>query len=78
MEFVGFALAGFTEVLAQAKECGGGHFRGYSLMTLRQSSALGGAKLGAENSGGTLPLDYAANINVFYQNSSAESLQKSV
>ncbi|XP_041925662.1 N-acetyl-D-glucosamine kinase isoform X2 [Alosa sapidissima] len=71
--------AGFTEVLAQAKGCGGGHFRGYSLMTLQQSSALGGAKLGAQNIGATLPLDYAANVNVFYKHSfTEESLQESV
>ncbi|XP_063042337.1 N-acetyl-D-glucosamine kinase isoform X2 [Engraulis encrasicolus] len=60
---------GFTEVLALAQGCGGGRFRSYGLMTLRQSSALGGAKLGARNSGATLGLDYAANVNVFYKHS---------
>ncbi|KAJ8268843.1 hypothetical protein COCON_G00114500 [Conger conger] len=55
---------GFTDVLAQAA---GGQFPGYSLLTLRQSSALGGASLGAKSRGATLSLDYAANAHVFYK-----------
>ncbi|KAJ8262595.1 hypothetical protein GJAV_G00168180 [Gymnothorax javanicus] len=55
---------GFTEVLARVA---GGHFLGYSLLTLRQSSALGGASLGAKSQGTALPLDYAANAHVFYK-----------
>uniref|UniRef100_A0AAY4D350 Uncharacterized protein n=1 Tax=Denticeps clupeoides TaxID=299321 RepID=A0AAY4D350_9TELE len=39
------------------------------LMTLCKSSALGGAKLGAQNVGAVLPLDYQANVNVFYRHS---------
>ncbi|KAJ8332163.1 hypothetical protein SKAU_G00428430 [Synaphobranchus kaupii] len=56
--------SGFTDVLGQAA---GGHFSGYSLLTLQQSSALGGASLGAKSTGTTLPLDYAANAHVFYK-----------
>ncbi|KAI1888362.1 hypothetical protein AGOR_G00184220 [Albula goreensis] len=55
---------GFTEVLAQVA---GGHFSGYSLLTLHQSSALGGASLGARSIGTTLPLNYNANAHVFYK-----------
>ncbi|XP_028843891.1 N-acetyl-D-glucosamine kinase [Denticeps clupeoides] len=61
--------SGFTEVLAEAKASGFHHLRGYSLMTLCKSSALGGAKLGAQNVGAVLPLDYQANVNVFYRHS---------
>lgn len=43
------------------------HFHGCSLLILRQSSALGGASLGAQSLGLTLILDYAANADVFYQ-----------
>lgn len=61
-----FCAAGFTQVLSQAQAHGFSHFRKYSLLTLRQSSALGGAKMGAQNAGATLPLDYSANANVFF------------
>ncbi|XP_056100378.1 N-acetyl-D-glucosamine kinase isoform X2 [Rhinichthys klamathensis goyatoka] len=58
--------SGFTQVLSQAQAQGFSHFRKYTLLTLRQSSALGGAKMGAQNAGVTLPLDYSANANVFF------------
>ncbi|XP_016353450.1 N-acetyl-D-glucosamine kinase [Sinocyclocheilus anshuiensis] len=58
--------SGFTQVLSEAQAHGYGHFQKYSLLTLRQSSALGGAKMGAQNAGASLPLDYSANINVFF------------
>ncbi|XP_036407450.1 N-acetyl-D-glucosamine kinase [Megalops cyprinoides] len=54
---------GFIEVLSKTA---GSHFTGYSLLTLQQSSALGGASLGARSVGFKLPLDYAANTHVFY------------
>uniref|UniRef100_A0A1A7YJ56 N-acetyl-D-glucosamine kinase n=1 Tax=Iconisemion striatum TaxID=60296 RepID=A0A1A7YJ56_9TELE len=60
---------GFTEVLEKAassdklKE----RFRGYSLLILQQSSALGGASLGAQNLGSSISMDYSANADVFYQ-----------
>ncbi|XP_048826461.1 N-acetyl-D-glucosamine kinase [Brienomyrus brachyistius] len=57
---------GFMEVLERAA---GGHFTRYSLLTLHQSSALGGASLGARSIGVTLPLDYSANADVFYTHS---------
>ncbi|XP_067117675.1 N-acetyl-D-glucosamine kinase [Osmerus mordax] len=62
---------GFTEILAGAAATPKfkGRFHGYSLLTLSQSSALGGASLGAQNAGATVTLDYAANTNVFYRHS---------
>lgn len=36
-------------------------------MFLQQSSALGGAFLGAQNTGHTISLDYPANVKIFYQ-----------
>jgi len=63
------SLSGFTEVLASvaASRPFAGRFRGYRLLTLRQSSALGGAGLGARDAGASVPLDYAANASVFYR-----------
>ncbi|XP_031707152.1 N-acetyl-D-glucosamine kinase [Anarrhichthys ocellatus] len=60
---------GFTEVLDEvaASDKFKGRFHRYSLLTLRQSSALGGASLGAQSIGETLTLDYDANAKVFYQ-----------
>uniref|UniRef100_UPI003AADB692 N-acetyl-D-glucosamine kinase n=1 Tax=Centroberyx gerrardi TaxID=166262 RepID=UPI003AADB692 len=60
---------GFSEVLASVASSGKfkGRFRGYSLLTLQQSSALGGASLGAQSVGAAVTMDYAANVNVFYQ-----------
>ncbi|XP_066574418.1 N-acetyl-D-glucosamine kinase [Amia ocellicauda] len=61
-----FLRPGFTEVL---EGCGSVSFTRYSLLTLRQSSALGGASLGALSVGIKLPLNYAANAKVFYTHS---------
>lgn len=61
-----FCAAGFTQVLSEAQARGYSHFQKYSLLTLRQSSALGGAKMGAQNAGASLPLDYSANVNMFF------------
>ncbi|KAK5848536.1 hypothetical protein PBY51_006141 [Eleginops maclovinus] len=60
---------GFTEVLDKVASSDKfkGRFHGYSLMFLQQSSALGGASLGARSIGATLTLDYKANTKVFYQ-----------
>ncbi|KAK9524597.1 hypothetical protein VZT92_016975 [Zoarces viviparus] len=60
---------GFTEVLDEvaASDKFKGRFHGYRLLALRQSSALGGASLGAQNIGETLTMDYDANTKVFYQ-----------
>ncbi|XP_056158005.1 N-acetyl-D-glucosamine kinase, partial [Lampris incognitus] len=60
---------GFTGVLAgvAASEKFRGRFHGYSLMTLQQSSALGGASLGAKSVGATVTLDYVSNAKLFYQ-----------
>ena len=62
-------LPGFTEGLASVARSKpfAGHFHGYRLLTLQQSSALGGAGLGARSVGATVTLDYAANASVFYQ-----------
>ncbi|XP_061524534.1 LOW QUALITY PROTEIN: N-acetyl-D-glucosamine kinase [Phycodurus eques] len=61
----------FVEVLdkAAASDEFEGRFRGYSLLMLKRSSALGGASLGARSSGAVLRVDYAANVNVFYRHS---------
>uniref|UniRef100_A0A4W6EN88 N-acetyl-D-glucosamine kinase n=1 Tax=Lates calcarifer TaxID=8187 RepID=A0A4W6EN88_LATCA len=60
---------GFTEVLDElaSSDRFKGRFHGYSLLILRQSSALGGASLGAQSLGATLTMDYTASANVFYQ-----------
>lgn len=60
---------GFTEVLDEVASSDKfkGRFHGYSLLLLQQSSALGGASLGAQSIGETLPLDYKANAKVFYR-----------
>ncbi|KAF7706469.1 N-acetyl-D-glucosamine kinase [Silurus meridionalis] len=63
---------GFTLVLSQAKLSGYSHFHKYSLLTLSQSSAVGGAKLGAQNAGATLPLDYSTSASVFFSHSFTE------
>uniref|UniRef100_A0A8C9S329 N-acetyl-D-glucosamine kinase n=1 Tax=Scleropages formosus TaxID=113540 RepID=A0A8C9S329_SCLFO len=55
---------GFTEVLVGAASR---HFRGYTLLTLRQSSALGGAILGARSAGVSLPVDYSSNVSILYK-----------
>ncbi|KAG7496747.1 hypothetical protein JOB18_024251 [Solea senegalensis] len=66
---------GFTEVLDDFASSGNfnGHFHGYSLLILQQSSALGGASLGAQNLGITLTMDYSANANVFYRHTFSSS-----
>lgn len=66
---------GFTEVLEKLSSSDEfkGRFRGYSLLTLRQSSALGGASLGAQDLGAALSMDYAANAKVFYQHTFSSS-----
>ncbi|XP_068443843.1 N-acetyl-D-glucosamine kinase [Clinocottus analis] len=60
---------GFTEVLDEVASSDKfkGRFRGYSLLTLQQSSALGGASLGARSIEETLTMDYNANAKVFYR-----------
>ncbi|XP_067436569.1 N-acetyl-D-glucosamine kinase [Thunnus thynnus] len=60
---------GFNEVLDKVASSDKfkGRFHGYSLLVLRQSSALGGASLGAQSIGATIKMDYAANAKVFYQ-----------
>ncbi|TSL41004.1 N-acetyl-D-glucosamine kinase [Bagarius yarrelli] len=64
---------GFTQVLSQAKQSGYSHFQKYSLLTLRQSSAVGGAKLGAQNAGATLRLDHSTSASIFFKHSFTES-----
>ncbi|KAM4597541.1 N-acetyl-D-glucosamine kinase-like isoform 1-T1 [Polymixia lowei] len=60
---------GLTEVLARvaSSEKFKGRFHGYRLLTLQQSSALGGASLGAQSVGATVTLDYVANASAFYR-----------
>ncbi|NP_001128696.1 N-acetylglucosamine kinase L homeolog [Xenopus laevis] len=61
---------GFIQVLADNhKEQAGGSFSRFSLLKLKQSSAVGGASLGARNIGQILPLNYEANVDVFYTHS---------
>ncbi|XP_061565853.1 N-acetyl-D-glucosamine kinase [Cololabis saira] len=61
---------GFTEVLDKAVSSDKGRFHGYSLLILQQSSALGGARLGAESLGASIKMDYVANAKVFYKHTS--------
>uniref|UniRef100_A0A3Q2DWD2 N-acetyl-D-glucosamine kinase n=1 Tax=Cyprinodon variegatus TaxID=28743 RepID=A0A3Q2DWD2_CYPVA len=62
---------GFTEVMGKAASSAGlkGRFQGYSLLFLQQSSALGGASLGAQHLGSSIHMDYDANAKIFYQHS---------
>ncbi|KAM4706438.1 N-acetyl-D-glucosamine kinase [Discoglossus pictus] len=58
---------GFIEVLGQTRSSPAGRsFHKFSLLKLKQSSAVGGASLGAQHIGHDLPLDYEANVDVFY------------
>lgn len=63
------SLPGFTEVLEElaASPRFRGRFLGYSLMILQESSALGGACIGARAIGAAIKIDYKANVKVFYQ-----------
>ncbi|XP_054604355.2 N-acetyl-D-glucosamine kinase isoform X2 [Nothobranchius furzeri] len=60
---------GFTEVLEKAASSDKlkDRFHGYSLLTLQQSSALGGASLGVQSLGSSIRMDYSTNADVFYQ-----------
>ncbi len=60
---------GFTEVLDKVASSDRfkGRFCGYSLLILQQSSALGGASLGAQSMGAAITMDYTANAGVFYR-----------
>ncbi|XP_077598322.1 N-acetyl-D-glucosamine kinase isoform X2 [Stigmatopora nigra] len=62
---------GFTEVLDEAARWDElkGRFSGYSLLWLKQSSALGGASLGARSLDTHINMDYADNVDVFYRHS---------
>lgn len=63
---------GFIRVLDQAhNEYPGSSFSRFSLLKLKQSSALGGASLGARHIGQDVPLDYTANVDIFYTHSFA-------
>ncbi|XP_019718776.1 N-acetyl-D-glucosamine kinase [Hippocampus comes] len=63
--------ASFIEVLDEAASSDEfkARFHGYSLLVLKQSSALGGASLGARSLGALLKMDYAANVDIFYRHS---------
>ncbi|XP_074518076.1 N-acetyl-D-glucosamine kinase [Halichoeres trimaculatus] len=57
---------GFTEILEKSDKSQG-RFHGYSLLTLQQSSALGGASLGAQSLGSSIKMDFKANAIIFYK-----------
>ncbi|KAM9329074.1 N-acetyl-D-glucosamine kinase [Gastrophryne carolinensis] len=58
---------GFIEVLEKVwSRQHDGHLTRFSLLKLKQSSAVGAAFLGAKNIGQDLPLDYKENVDVFY------------
>ncbi|XP_075890216.1 N-acetyl-D-glucosamine kinase [Nelusetta ayraudi] len=61
--------AGFTEVLEELASSPRfrGRFLGYSLMFLQQSSALGGACIGAKGIGAAIKMNFKDNVKVFYQ-----------
>lgn len=69
--------SGFTEVLEKAasSEKLKGRFRGYSLLVLQQSSALGGASLGAQLFGFSVNMDYGANAKISFQHFFSSSSQ---
>ncbi|KAM3936886.1 N-acetyl-D-glucosamine kinase [Leptodactylus fuscus] len=61
---------GFIEVLDKARQSPhGSHLTRFSLLKLKQSSAVGGASLAAKNIGIDLPINYQDNVNVFYSHS---------
>ncbi|CAN2388310.1 N-acetylglucosamine kinase activity [Pristimantis euphronides] len=61
---------GFIEVLDKARKGPRGrHLSRFSLLKLKQSSAVGGASLAAKNIGVDLPINYQDNANVFYSHS---------
>ncbi|XP_053560310.1 N-acetyl-D-glucosamine kinase [Bombina bombina] len=61
---------GFIEVLEKIRSTPtGGKLTRFSLLKLKQSSAVGGASLGAKHIGHDLPLNYAANVDIFYTHS---------
>ncbi|KAM4051181.1 N-acetyl-D-glucosamine kinase isoform 3-T4 [Anomaloglossus baeobatrachus] len=61
---------GFIEVLEKARSGPRGrHLSRFSLMKLKQSSAVGGAGLGAKNIGIDLPINYQENVHIFYSHS---------
>ncbi|XP_077136468.1 N-acetyl-D-glucosamine kinase isoform X2 [Ranitomeya variabilis] len=58
---------GFIEVLDKARSGPHGrHLSRFSLLKLKQSSAVGGASLGAKTIGIDLPINYQDNVHVFY------------
>ncbi|KAM9183724.1 N-acetyl-D-glucosamine kinase-like [Dugong dugon] len=58
---------GFLSALIKGRESQAQNsFSRFTLMKLRQSSALGGASLGAKNIGHLLPMDYKTNVVAFY------------
>ncbi|KAM8898078.1 N-acetyl-D-glucosamine kinase isoform 2-T2 [Spinachia spinachia] len=61
--------SGFTEVMDEVASSGKfkGRFHGYCLLILQQSSALGGASLGAQSIDETLTMNYDANTKLFYR-----------
>lgn len=61
---------GFIMVLDKARSRPHGrHLSRFSLLKLKQSSAVGGASLAAKNAGIDLPINYQDNVNVFYSHS---------
>ncbi|XP_056408864.1 N-acetyl-D-glucosamine kinase isoform X2 [Hyla sarda] len=61
---------GFIKVLDQARKSPhGSHLSRFSLLKLKQPSAVGGASLAAKNIGIELPIHYQDNVNVFYSHS---------
>ncbi|XP_059821760.1 N-acetyl-D-glucosamine kinase isoform X2 [Hypanus sabinus] len=58
---------GFLEVLAEARQKPEGRLLSkFSLMKLKQPSAVGAASLGAKHTGYDLPVRYTNNVTVFY------------
>ncbi|XP_029943032.1 N-acetyl-D-glucosamine kinase isoform X2 [Salarias fasciatus] len=66
---------GFTEILDRVASSDKfrGRFRGYSLLVLQRSSALGGASFSAQSLGEAIKMDYAANVKVFYRHTFSSS-----
>ncbi|XP_078410950.1 N-acetyl-D-glucosamine kinase isoform X1 [Cetorhinus maximus] len=63
-----FLRDGFMEVLKEARQKPmGRNLYKFTMMKLKYSSALGAASLGARHIGHNLPMNYAENVDIFFQ-----------
>jgi hypothetical protein len=67
-----FIFLGFTSVLKN--DCK--RIKGFCLLDLKKSAALGAASLAAKDVKFTLPMDYSANATILYQEATRLSINK--